>query len=571
MKRGLLFILISVFCSLHFNSFSQQITDSKADKILSERNEVCFYIYNVDKADLNKLTKMVSIDKVEGSRVFAYANRKEFANFLNTGYTYELVKAPGIVDEVTMSDHMDIKSPNAWDTYPTYSAYEAMMNQFVTTYPELCRLVTIATLNSGRKILAVKIGKDPDSVMNKPRFFYTSSIHGDEITGYVNMLRLIDYMLSNYGSNAKVTNLLDNVQIVINPLSNPDGTYHSGNSSVNGATRGNANGVDLNRNYPDPKGGPHPDGNAWQPETVAFMAYGAANSFDMSVNFHGGAEVLNYPWDTYVQLHADDAWWIHICRGWADTTHLHSPASYLSDLNNGITNGNAWYEIEGGRQDYTTFFLFGRELTAEISNTKLVPAATLPNYWNYNYRSWLNYMEESLYSVRGIVTDSVTGAPLKAKVFIAGHDVDSSFIYSRLPVGDYHRYLPVGTFNIKYSCPGYYPKTLSVSSVYHTTTLQDVQLVPVSTGIGESSGATIVEVYPNPANSFAVISLNKAMAGECSLKIVDTLGHLVLSQKIQGDKLNYQYPLDLSGLIKGLYFVTVSNGRETANGKILIN
>jgi hypothetical protein len=571
MKRGLLFFFVLLGLNLFTKVNAQQITDSKADKILSDRNEVCFNVFNVDKATLGKLTKMISVDRVDGNQVFAYANRKEFSNFLKTGLLYELVHAPGLVGKVDMCDHYNIKSTNAWDTYPTYPAYEAMMNQFVTTYPELCRLVTIGTLTSGRKILALKIATNPDSVMNKPRFLYTSSIHGDEITGYPNMLRMIDYLLSNYGTNAKVTNLVNNIELYINPLANPDGTYHGGNASVNGATRSNANGVDLNRNYPDPKGGPHPDGNAWQPETVAFMAFGAQYGFDMSVNFHGGAEVLNYPWDTYVQIHADDAWWIHICRGWADTTHLYSPASYLSDLNNGITNGNAWYEIEGGRQDYTTYFLFGREMCAEISNTKLVPAATLPNYWNYNYRSLLNYLEECLYSVRGIVTDSVTGAPLKAKIFIAGHDIDSSFIYSRLPVGDYHRYLAAGTFNITYSCPGYYPKTLSVNSAYHTTTIKDVQLVPITSNIIEQENVQTLFIYPNPARNFVVVSLSRSMKGNCNLEVVDTYGRMVLSQKIQGDKLNYQYPLDLTNCVKGLYFITVSNGLETAKGKLMIN
>ncbi len=571
MKRGLLLFVVLALLGSSFTIYAQEVSDLKADRILKERKEVCFNIFNVDRTMLSKLTKIISVDNYKNEQVFAYANRKEFSKFLETGLKYELVEAPGISEKATMKDYYNLKSPNAWDTYPTYPAYETMMNQFVTDFPSLCKLVTIGTLNSGRKLLALKISSNLDSTMNKPRFLYTSSMHGDEITGYVNMLRLIDYLLTNYTTNQKVANLINNVDIYINPLANPDGTYHSGNTNVNGATRYNANNVDLNRNYPDPVGGPHPDGEVWQPETVAFMAFASQYNINMSVNFHGGTEVINYPWDTYVQFHADDAWWIHVSRAWVDTVHLYSPTTYLSDFNNGITNGYAWYEVQGGRQDFMTYYQFGREFTMEISNTKLVPASTLPTYWNYNYRSFLNHIEESLYGVRGIVTDSVTGAPLKAKVFISGHDIDSSYLYSRLPVGDYHRYLPAGNFSITYSCPGYYPKTLSaVNSTYHQTNIKDVQLVPISAGIANSVIDTELTLYPNPARQFVMISTNKPIAGSCELKIMNTLGEVVWSEKIQGDKLINQYPLDLTILSKGLYILTISNGSQLASEKLII-
>ena len=38
---------------------------------------------------------------------------------------------------------------------------------------------------------------------------YTSSMHGDELAGYVLSLRLIDFLLNNYTDNQKVNNLDD--------------------------------------------------------------------------------------------------------------------------------------------------------------------------------------------------------------------------------------------------------------------------------------------------------------------------------------------------------------------------
>ena len=97
-------------------------------------------------------------------------------------------------------------------------------------------------------------------------------MHGDELAGYPTMLRLIDYLLCNYGSDDYVDYLVENMEIWINPLANPDGTYRGGNDNVSMSTRSNGGFADLNRNFPDPQDGPHPDGKDYQEETLAFMS-----------------------------------------------------------------------------------------------------------------------------------------------------------------------------------------------------------------------------------------------------------------------------------------------------------
>ncbi len=186
-------------------------------------------------------------------------------------------------------------------------------------------------------------------------------MHGDETTGYILLLRLIDHLLSNYGADTELTSLINNTEIWINPLANPDGTYASGNHTVFGATRGNANLVNLNRNYPDPEDGQHPDGNTWQVETLAFMDLAEEQNFALAANTHGGAEVVNYPWDTWSRLAADDDWWQMVAHEYADTAQYYSPSGYFNGFNDGITNGYAWYSISGGRQDYMNYFHHCRE------------------------------------------------------------------------------------------------------------------------------------------------------------------------------------------------------------------
>ncbi|MEI8048829.1 MAG: M14 family zinc carboxypeptidase [Bacteroidota bacterium] len=473
MKRLVLFIcLLSVFNTSEAQT--KVIQSERAQQELNRRGEVYFSFNLADLNQLKVLTQKISISNVKGNTVFAYANLNEFLDFVTYNYDYEVLTAPSELYPVEMSDNP--KQVLTWNYYPTYTAYETLMQDFATQYPSICKLITITTLASGRKILALRISDNVNLEENEPEFLYTSSIHGDETTGYILMLHLADYLLSGYGNVTRITNMVNNSDIVICPLANPDGTYYGGNSSVNGARRYNANNVDLNRNYADPRAGQHPDGNVWQPETVAFMNFAAANTFTMGANFHGGSEVVNYPWDTWAKLSADDAWWIYVSREYADTVHVNAVPTYMSDFVNGITNGHAWYEITGGRQDYMNFYRYCREVTIEISNTKLLPTSQLIPHWNYNYRSLLNYIEESGYGLRGLVTDSMSGEPLFAKINISGFDKDSSQVYTDPQVGDYHRLLKGGTYNVTYSAPGYVSKTFSVQITDKQATIRNVQL-----------------------------------------------------------------------------------------------
>ena len=203
-------------------------------------------------------------------------------------------------------------------------------------------------------------------------------------------------------------------------------------------------------------------------------------NFSLAANMHGGTEVCNYPWDTWSNLTADNNWWVYVSNEYADSCQANSSAGYFNSLNNGITNGHDWYEVDGGRQDYMNYFKKCREFTLELSDDKTPNPNDLPDLWNANYPSLLNYMQQALYGLRGIITDSISGEPLKAKVEIYGHDVDSSHIYSSLPIGNYHRYLYQGNYNVTFSKVGYKSKTINTSILNKNTNVENIQLSPIN-------------------------------------------------------------------------------------------
>ncbi|HPE87861.1 MAG TPA: M14 family zinc carboxypeptidase, partial [Bacteroidales bacterium] len=445
MKKLSIFLLAVLFFTTA--SFAQKLA---ADQIFKENSEICFYFFINENTDMNKISSMISIDKVEHYKALAYASKKEFEQFLSLEIPYYLLPSPSqLATGIVMNDNVDLNLLDEWDFYPTYEEYVELMFDFATLYPNLCEIIDFGTTTQGRQLLVAHINNDLTQ-QGEPQFLYTSTMHGDETAGFVMMLNLIDYLLSNYGAIDQVTDLVNTLDIYINPNANPDGTYRGGNNTVQGATRYNANNVDLNRNYPDPEDGPHPDGNEWQPETLAFMALAEAHDFVMAANFHGGAEVVNYPFDTWPDLHADDLWWQFVSHEYADSCQTYSPTGYMSGFNDGITNGYAWYTTNGCRQDYMNYFHHCREATIEISNTKLVPASQLTQYWEYNQRSLLNFMQQALYGVHGQITDVNTSLPLNASVVIENHDLLESHVFSNETTGDYHRPIKAGTYDFTF-------------------------------------------------------------------------------------------------------------------------
>ena len=471
-------IFIRLILVLPFTVISQSIDD-----IFLDKGEVYFSFEYEDKEALDKLSKIISIDHNTNSEIaFAYANKHEFKKFLLEDINYTILEKKDL--------NYDQSLKNNWNYYPSYYEYLNIMQSFADSFPNICKLHSIGTLNSGREILIIQISDNVGNKENEPSFLYTSSMHGDELTGYVLMLRLIDEILNGYGTNGRITNLVNEIDIWINPLANPDGAYAGGNQDVWNATRYNASWVDLNRNFPDPEDGDHPDGNPWQEETIIFMGLSDTVNFHLASNLHTGTELANYPWDTWGYLTADDNGWRHVCREYADSCQINGNSGYFDSQNNGITNGHDWYEVDGGRQDYMNYFRHCREFTLELSHNKIPDPNYLPYYWQANYPSLLNFMEQSLYGLRGVVTDSISGAPLKAKITIDNHDIDSSHIYSNLPIGNYHRYLYQGNYDVTFNKAGYHSKTINVNILNNVILVKDIELVPVN----------YVGIYDRPLN-----------------------------------------------------------------------
>ena len=429
-------------------------------QLMRERNEYYFKLSVNDPTEIKTINNICSVDATDGRSVVCYANQQQYDKLLQVGYQPMLMTPPSMLEEAVMWDGSD-RALYAWDSYPTYDAYQSMMEAFPSQAlsDRSCTLLDLGTLNSGRKILGVRLNNgQPDG---KPKFLYSSTMHGDEVTGMMLMLRLIDEFCTS--TDTRIVNLLNNLDIFIFPLTNPDGTYYGGNNTMNSARRYNINGTDLNRNYKDYYIGEHPDGESYALETQWTMQLAQDYLFTMSANYHGGAEVANYPWDAISGRHPDDAWYQYVCRDYVSRARAVS-SSYMTDTySSGITNGYDWYQITGSRQDYENAYGQCREITMECSSTKKPNASTMPTYWNYNHDAMLGLLEQCLNGVHGFVYDAVTNASLQGvTVTVENHDNDISYVTTH-NIGDFHRPIKGGTYTFTFAKQGYYSQSVQVT------------------------------------------------------------------------------------------------------------
>ena len=575
MKR---FLAFYIFLYLPLSVLmAQSIPGEKsASYYLEQKGEVYFRFPKPKKQVFAKLLNTISVDKIIEEEVYAYANKSEFSLFMEEDIDYTVLSHPGDVDfKLNMKTSEELQKKDlteSWDFYPTYEAYVDLMHQFEDEFPGMVEIVNIGETVMGRDLLFAKISSDVDEQNPVPQFMYTSTMHGDETAGFIISLRLIHHLLNNYGKDEEITNLMDSVEIWICPNENPDGTYTDDNSTLYGATRGNANSIDLNRNYPNPVNDP---GNT-QPETAAMIAFADTMNFIMSANMHGGIELVNFPFDSWEYSdnpHADHQWWEFVMQEYVDTAHHYSPYGYMTGLGDGITHGGDWYVIYGSRQDYFNYYRSCREFTLELSNDKLLDPELLPAHWDYNYRSLLNYIRQSTYGIHGKVYDKETGEPLQAKISIPDYDSNNSEIVTHPYFGYYNRPLYDGTYTISFSAENYTTKTVDNIEVnnYETTYL-DVGLEKTdSVFVTETSTQKEpLKVYPNPVKNNSKVILEIQEAGNIRLELYDLHGRLVsriYNNHLQPGEHYFSLPPFIDDLKMGVYILTMHKDGRKANSK----
>lgn len=124
--------------------------------------------------------------------------------------------------------------------YHDYAATKQKIEELNSKYPDIINYNSIGKSVLEKDILCMTITNESNT-NRKYTCLIDGCIHGNEWEAGEACLYLAEYLLINYGKNSSITNILNNAEIYIVPLVNPDARDED--------TRWNENGIDLNRNF----------------------------------------------------------------------------------------------------------------------------------------------------------------------------------------------------------------------------------------------------------------------------------------------------------------------------------
>lgn len=478
-------------------------------------------------ADLKLFEQLdMDVDGVFGTWARLYVLPEEAEKLIALGYTLSSLD-PGLEGVLDVGPMHALTPGVVPSTYHTYETLTSELQQIATDHPEIVRLVAIGNSVQGRTLWMVKVTKNPDLEEDEPEVRYIAAMHGDEVVGKEMCVNLLHHLVDNYGVDPRITALVDTTEIWLLPSMNPDGT------ALN--QRYNASGIDLNRNFPDQFTDAVDSTVGRAIETAHVMNWGYAHATNLSANFHGGALVANYPLDgtptgeSIYSTAPDDALLRSLSRSYVDPNGPMALSNADPSWDRGICNGADWYMITGGMQDWNYVWRGDPELTLEISTIKWPAGATLPQFWEENREGMLAFLERAQDGVRGLVRDVNTGAPLRAAVRLSGINGNGASTWSDPDVGDFHKLLLPGRYDLEISATGYataYVRDVVVPD--GPAVRRDVFLRPLSTNLQPTAylvrdGAD-AELAPGEASDFSVTMKNFGQGATAITGLLEPVG-----------------------------------------------
>jgi len=406
------------------------------------------------------LQKGINFDlaKSDGSQVRAYMIPVEFNWLKTTGLKYT-VSIPDLNDHYR--GYWD--NPAVPPGYYTYQQIIDIADSLALNFPLICKKIIAGTSYGGRQLAVLKISDNVNIDEPEPEILFDGGIHGDEVGASENMIRYARDLCRWYSTNPVYTDLINNREIFIYLMVNPDGRVNM--------SRYNQNTVDINRDGGYMWNGEGNSPGAYsQLETKALRNFMYDNQFVVYTNYHSGIEIVSYPWS-----YRPDAV--------SDLSHIDQLASVYSSSSGYpiLTYGQGYhimYAINGSMKDIAYGITGNVGWSIEISESKQPPQSQIQMFYSYNVPAMTEMINRAGYGAEGLVTDSLTGEPIRATVWVNGYYP----VFTDPLVGDYHKYVLPGTnYSIRVTAPGYQTKTISGITVPSTgSVVTDFQLIPDS-------------------------------------------------------------------------------------------
>jgi hypothetical protein len=174
--------------------------------------------------------------------------------------------------------------PNITVEVPGYLSYEDTVSQLKTWHEEAPDLTSWGTYGKSSKGVDLHYSRITNHLddKDKPKVLITGAIHGNEPVSSCTEMGYIGTILSEYGKDEKITELVNTRDIYFIPIVSPD-TYPNSR---------HVDGVDPNRNFPTKD---NPD-RISVPPVKALQDFYNKHKFDAVISGHTSGRVFFYPW-----------------------------------------------------------------------------------------------------------------------------------------------------------------------------------------------------------------------------------------------------------------------------------
>jgi len=196
----------------------------------------------------------------------------------------------------------------------TWNAFREMKRLYPDLISERMAIDTFRTFE-GREINYFRLSDNADTEENEPRVLLTALHHAREPVSLIQQIYFAWWLLESYGVDEEATWLVDNTELYLVPIVNPDGYAYNGAESgptigfwrKNRRDNGDGTfGIDLNRNYAYAFGGPgsssDTDSDIYrgtealsEPETRALDYLHRILAFSTIVNAHTNGDLIIQP------------------------------------------------------------------------------------------------------------------------------------------------------------------------------------------------------------------------------------------------------------------------------------
>jgi carboxypeptidase T len=194
-----------------------------------------------------------AIDEVTKDSVLITATEAEVSAIRNLGY--RVAEVPRPLSTSGVAGTFDF--PSSDSAYHNYAEMTADLNALVAAHPTIASKFTYGTSYEGRALIGVKISDNVGTDEAETEVLFTAHQHAREHLTVEMALYLMHLLADNYGTDSRITNLVNTREIWIMPDLNPDGgeydiatgAYRSWRKNRQPNSGSSSLGTDLNRNW----------------------------------------------------------------------------------------------------------------------------------------------------------------------------------------------------------------------------------------------------------------------------------------------------------------------------------